>query len=892
MPTPRTTALYTLLVTAVVGSSIALAQTAPPPSAADIAAEHRAAEMVAKMTLEEKVAQMQNGAPAIPRLNIPAYNYWSEGLHGIARSGYATVFPQAIGMAATFDAPLIHQEAVVISTEARAKNSEALRHDNHSIYFGLDIWSPNINIFRDPRWGRGQETYGEDPFLTSRMGVAFVTGLQGDDPRFYRTIATPKHFAVHSGPESTRHSANVDPTPHDLEDTYLPAFRATITEGAADSTMCAYNSIDGQPACANTMLLKDTLRGAWAFHGYVTSDCAAVGDISGGHKFAPDLEHADADAVLAGTDTTCGDEFVPHLTNAVHEGLLPESAIDRAVTRLFTARIRLGLFDPPASVPYAQIPFSADDSPAHRQLALEVSEESMVLLKNDGILPLSASEHGPKTIAVIGPNAAALAAIEGNYNAVPSHPVLPLTGIEERFGSSAKILYAQGSPYVDGADIPVPQSVLHPSLHSTEPGLKAEYFNGTDFSGSPVATRTDPQIDFDWNSASPVHGVDSKAFGVRWTGALAVPSPGDYTFSFRVAHCYPCNDGESIRVWLDGKQISDSVMPPKQSRSGITEPFTVHLADAAPHALRIEYTHAAPLFGAGITFNWAPNIPAEREEAVHIAKQADVIMAFVGLSPELEGEEKKININGFDGGDRTDIELPRAQEDLLKALATTGKPLIVVMLNGSALAMDWANQHANAILEAWYPGEAGGEAIARTLAGDSNPGGRLPVTFYASTSQLPPFADYSMQNRTYRYFSGKPLFDFGYGLSYTKFSYANLKLSTSTLKAGDPLTVEADVKNTGSREGDEVAELYLLPPDVPGAPKLTLQGFHRLHLRAGETQHVSFTLTPRDLSLVNPEGVRSVRGGSYSIAVGSGQPKDAEDVTAAFTISGSERLPR
>jgi beta-glucosidase len=499
MPTPRTTALYTLLVTAVVGSSIALAQTAPPPSAADIAAEHRAAEMVAKMTLEEKVAQMQNGAPAIPRLNIPAYNYWSEGLHGIARSGYATVFPQAIGMAATFDAPLIHQEAVVISTEARAKNSEALRHDNHSIYFGLDIWSPNINIFRDPRWGRGQETYGEDPFLTSRMGVAFVTGLQGDDPRFYRTIATPKHFAVHSGPESTRHSANVDPTPHDLEDTYLPAFRATITEGAADSTMCAYNSIDGQPACANTMLLKDTLRGAWAFHGYVTSDCAAVGDISGGHKFAPDLEHADADAVLAGTDTTCGDEFVPHLTNAVHEGLLPESAIDRAVTRLFTARIRLGLFDPPASVPYAQIPFSADDSPAHRQLALEVSEESMVLLKNDGILPLSASEHGPKTIAVIGPNAAALAAIEGNYNAVPSHPVLPLTGIEERFGSSAKILYAQGSPYVDGADIPVPQSVLHPSLHSTEPGLKAEYFNGTDFSGSPVATRTDPQIDFDWN---------------------------------------------------------------------------------------------------------------------------------------------------------------------------------------------------------------------------------------------------------------------------------------------------------------------------------------------------------------------------------------------------------
>jgi beta-glucosidase len=448
-----------------------LSQTTPPPTEADRAAERRAAELVSRMTLEEKVSQMQNRAVAIPRLKIPAYDWWNEGLHGVARSGYATVFPQAIGLAATWDQPLIHQTAEVISTEARAKNNEALRHDNHSIYFGLDLWSPNINIFRDPRWGRGQETYGEDPFLTARMGVAFVTGLQGDDPRFFRTISTPKHFAVHSGPENTRHTADVVPSPHDLEDTYLPAFRATITEGHAGSTMCAYNSLNGQPACANTMLLQDTLRGAWQFHGYVTSDCWAITDIAVGHKFTPDLEHAAVAAVRAGTDTSCGPEYA-HLTDAVKHRLIKGSELDKSLVRLFTARFRLGLFDDPSTVPHAQIPFSEDDSPAHRSLSRKVSEEAMVLLKNDGILPFSKSI---KTIAVIGPNAAALAAIEGNYNAVPSHPVLPLLGMQQRFGKTAKILYAQGSPYVDGADVPVPPNAVHPSASDHENGFTAEF---------------------------------------------------------------------------------------------------------------------------------------------------------------------------------------------------------------------------------------------------------------------------------------------------------------------------------------------------------------------------------------------------------------------------------
>jgi beta-glucosidase len=850
--------------------------------------ETRAAAMVSRMTLEEKVSQMQNHAVAIPRLNIPEYDWWNEGLHGIARSGYATVFPQAIGLAATFDAPILHEAATVISTEARAKNAEALRHDNHSIYFGLDLWSPNINIFRDPRWGRGQETYGEDPFLTARLGVAFVTGLQGTDLKFYRTISTPKHFAVHSGPENTRHTANVDASPHDLEDTYLPAFRATITEAHAASTMCAYNSIDGQPACANTMLLKDILRGAWHFNGYVTSDCWAITDIRVGHKFSPDMEHAAVAAVRAGTDTSCGPEFA-HLVEAVHDKLIPESEIDQAVTRLFTARIRLGLFDPPASVPYANTPFSENDSAAHRLLSRKVAEESMVLLKNDGTLPLAKSV---RTIAVIGPNAAALSAIEGNYNAVPSQPIVPLLGLEQRFGKTAKILYAQGSPYVDGTVVPVPRTALHPSATDKQEGLTGEYFNSPDLTGTPVATRVDPQVNFDWNAASPLPGISPNAFSVRWTGTLSVPTTGDYKLSFTLAHCYPCNDAEDVRVWVDDQQVTRQSPEQKESRSSDTDPFTVHLDANAPHPIRIEYEHRAQHFGAGITLDWHPDILAEREEAVSIAKQADVVVAFVGLTPELEGEEMPIKVEGFDGGDRTAIDLPKAQEQLLEAVAATGKPLVVVLMNGGAVAPVWAQEHAAAILEAWYPGEEGGTAIAETLAGDKNPAGRLPVTFYASTSQLPAFDDYSMKARTYRYFAGQPLYTFGYGLSYSHFVYTNLKLSTTSLAAGSTLTVDADVKNTSTREGDEVAELYLIPPQIEGAPKLSLQGFQRVHIKPAETRHLHFTLDPRQLSLVDAAGTRAVQPGDYSVSLGSGQPSVIKGLIAPFKITGTAPLPR
>ncbi|HEV2494421.1 MAG TPA: glycoside hydrolase family 3 C-terminal domain-containing protein [Terriglobia bacterium] len=852
--------------------------------------EQRVDDLVSRMTLEEKVLQMQHTAPAIPRLGIPAYDWWNEALHGVARSGYATVFPQAIGMAATWDRDLIHREGRLIATEARAKYNQAQREDNHSIYFGLTFWSPNINIFRDPRWGRGQETYGEDPFLTGRLGTAFVEGLQGDDPKYLEVVATPKHYAVHSGPESLRHGFNVDASTHDLEDTYLPAFRATIVEGHADSTMCAYNAVDGVPACANTYLLADTLRRAWHFQGYVTSDCNAVADITAGHHYTPDNEHGSALAVRAGTDTTCGNEYTT-LVKAVHDGLIPESQIDVSVKRLFTARMRLGMFDPPDAVPYNRIPISEDDSPAGRALALQAARESMVLLKNqDEILPLKPSV---KTIAMVGPNAEALDSLEGNYQGTPSHPVLPLDGMIEQFAGKARVLYAQGSPYVSELAVPVPRTVFHLAEDSTKSGIQAEYFANPDFAGAPALVRVDPLIQFDWSAAAPAPGVPMTAFSVRWTGTLTPPGPGDYTFGLREPGCYPCEDHESFHLYLDGKLVITSDGFSRRTRVPV---YQTRFDSAASHTLRLEYSHRAKLFGAGVTLEWRPPAELLREEAVRAAEQADVVVACVGLSPNLEGEEMPIHVEGFSGGDRTDITLPRIQQDLLETLAATGKPLVVVLLNGSALAVNWAEEHAAAILEAWYPGEEGGRAIAETLAGSNNPAGRLPVTFYASLSQLPRFEDYSMRNRTYRYFTGQPLYGFGYGLSYSRFVYSNLKLSSDSLPAGQPLTVEVDVRNASATAGAEVAELYLECPSEASAPRHALKGFERVHIGASQTEHVTFTLDPRALSLVTDKGDHVVEPGRYTVCVGGRQPTEGtagvEGVRAEFQISGELRLPR
>jgi len=888
----RSSFLTTLFILAVITSFSFPAHTQEAPSNAPyknpaLPTDQRVDDLIGRMTLEEKVSQMRDHAVAIPRLGVPKYDWWNEGLHGVAFAGYATNFPQVIGMAATWDIDLVHKMGETVSTEARAKYNQAIRDDQHESFFGLTFWAPNINIFRDPRWGRGQETYGEDPFLTARMGVAFVTGMQGDDPKYFRVVSTPKHYAVHSGPESLRHGFNVNASPHDLEDTYLPAFRATVTEAHAQSVMCAYNSIDGAPACANTMLLQDHLRDAWKFDGYVVSDCAAVADVFSGHHFAPDMAHAAAASVKAGTDLECGyreGQAFPSLVEAVHKGVIKESEIDTALRRLFRARFKLGMFDPPSTFAYGQIPLSEVNSPEHRQRSLQAARESIVLLKNQNLtLPL---KPGLRTIAVVGPTAELVQSLQGNYNGPPPSPVYPLVGIEKRF-SPARILYAQGSTLVEGFAMPIEHTALHPSQGSGD-GLTGEYFSTPDLSGQPVLTRTDRNVNFNWDKVIPVQGLQRNNYSVRWSGTFTPPAEGQYQLGVRVNYCYACENSEGYRLYLDNKLLVES--GGKSPERGEVRLATMYFENTQPHLIRLEYLHGTGT--AGIDLSWLAPSEALREEALEAARQSDVTIAFVGLSPSLEGEEMPVKLAGFSGGDRTSIDLPAAQEDLLQALAQTRKPLIVVLQNGSALAVNWAQQNASAILEAWYPGADGGTAIAETLAGDNNPAGRLPLTFYSSLTQVPPFEEYSMRGRTYRYLADKPLYGFGYGLSYTTFEYSNLKTPAS-VKAGDPVAVEADVKNTGSIAGDEVVELYLTQPKAFETPLRVLAGFKRIHLGAGESAHVSLTVDPRSLGQVDDKGNRVVIPGDYTVSLAGTQPQEAMSVqTGKFTVSGKTKLPK
>lgn len=844
--------------------------------------ENRAADLVGRMTLDEKVRQMQNAAPAIPRLGVPSYEYWNEALHGVARGGEATVFPQAIAMAATWDKALLHAEGQTIGIEGRARYNVAQAARNHDRYFGLTFWAPNINVFRDPRWGRGQETLGEDPYLTGTLATEFVRGIQGDDPRYLQAIATPKHFAVHSGPEPLRHGFNVDPTPRDLSETYLPAFRRTVVDGKAHSLMCSYNAIDGKPACANPELLGDTLRKAWGFDGFVTSDCGAIDDITTGHHFTRTNVEGAAAAVKAGTDTACTfkDEYLD-LAKAVRQGLLPESQLDVSLERLFTARMRLGMFDPAAQVPFSAVPIGENHSAAHQELALRAARESIVLLKNDGILPLAANV---KRIAVVGPSATSLIALEGNYKGTPTSPVLPIDGMEKAFGAG-RVSYAQGAPFVDQIALPVPRTVFGD-------GLRAEFFNGTGFAGPVVATRTDRQIDFDWNAASPAPGIDPNAFSARWTGTIAVPAADDYSFEVADRRCDPSEDHETYALRVEGAPDFEATSTCEdfgQARKSVT----IHFADTRPHRFVFEYSHKSPRFSAGATLAWKAPRKALLDEAVASARSADVVVAFVGLVPWLEGEEMPVHIEGFDGGDRTSLALPQAQRQLIDALSATGKPLVIVLESGSAIALGPQADKARAVLQAWYGGERGGQAIAEVLSGAVNPSGRLPVTFYASTDQLPPFADYAMKGRTYRYFAGKPEHAFGSGLSYTRFSYSGLSVATPALKAGDAQKVTVKLRNSGKVAGDEVAQLYLTVPGRPEAPIRSLKGYERVHLAPGETRAVSFTLDPRDLALADADGRMRIDPARYTLWVGGGQPDTgAAGVAGTFEVTGSQVLPR
>ncbi|MBZ5620681.1 MAG: glycoside hydrolase family 3 C-terminal domain-containing protein [Acidobacteriia bacterium] len=854
----RSAIAQTLALTLLSSLAVALlGQTAgdEPYKNPDLAAEKRAADLVSRMTIEEKVLQMQNSAPAIERLGIPAYDWWNEALHGVARAGQATVFPQAIGLAATWDTGLMHRVADAISTEARAKYNEAIRLNDHSRYHGLTFWSPNINIFRDPRWGRGQETYGEDPYLTGRLAVEFIQGLQGTDPHYFKVIATAKHYAVHSGPEPSHHQFDVHPSERDLKETYLPAFKAAIVEGKADSVMCAYNRVDGVPACASTDLLQRQLRGEWGFQGFIVSDCGAIADIFRGHKYKATAAEASAVAVKAGTDLTCGNEY-RSLVDAVKAGLIAEAEINRSLERLFVARFKLGMFDPPERVPFSKIAYAENDSEAHRKLALEAARESIVLLKNDNqALPLKSSV---RRIAVIGPSADDPIAMLGNYNGFSSKQVPPLAGIQRQFSGKAEIRYALGSTYTLQSPALVPSEVLAPPKGAGH-GLLAEYFDNADFQGQAKLERVEPRPYLQAGIVDPAvaSAFPQRGYSVRWTGSLRAPVTGDYGISAGGGF-----GRTAIRIFLDEKElVADSAGQPNaepgRGGPGRGGPPQLHAQLEAGHAyrLRVEYRQQGPAGGAQI--QWIPPAEPLLAEAVDAVKNSDVALAFVGLNPNLEGEEMRVSVPGFLGGDRTDLKIPESQERLIEAAIATGKPVVVVLTSGSALAANYAGEHAAAVLAAWYGGEEAGTAIAETLAGINNPAGRLPVTFYKSADQLPPFDEYSMQGRTYRYFRGEPLYSFGFGLSYASFQYSGMRAQRTPAGA----RVSVRVKNNSSREGDEVVQLYLSGGGVGDDAIRTLRGFQRVHLRAGETRDVEFTLAAEDL----PKN-------QVRVTVGGGQP--------------------
>jgi len=715
---------------------------------AELPLEARLDDLLGRLSLEEKTAQLLHEAPAVPRLGIPAYNWWNEGLHGVARAGLATVFPQAIGLAAMWSAARLQQVATVVSDEARAKHHEYLRQGDHGMYKGLTIWSPNINIFRDPRWGRGHETYGECPYLTARLGVAFCRGLQGDHPQYLKTVATPKHFAAHSGPEGLRHGFDAVVSAKDLRETYLPAFHACVTEGNAGSVMAAYNRVNGEPCPASDTLLGRILRDEWGFAGYVVSDCWAIKDLHESHGVTRTAEESAARALKAGCDLNCGCTY-QRLPAALAAGLLSEADVDRCLRRLFRARLRLGMFDPPRRVRYASIPYEVNDCDEHRALARATARESMVLLKNDGTLPL---RPDLRSLAVIGPNAHDGQVLLANYHGQPSRIVTPLDGIRAAVSRGTKVWYAEGC---------------------RRQGLE-----------------------------------------------------------------------------VDGLQRAGNI-----------------------------------------------------SEAVSVAQRADAVVLCLGLSADIEGEQGDAG-NSEAAGDRVDLALPGLQTRLLQAIVELGKPTVLVIIAGSALDLRGAqdDDRVGAILDAWYPGEEGGAALAELLFGAYSPAGRLPITFPAALEDLPPFASYAMAGRTYRYLdpARPPLYPFGYGLSYTRFHYGALALSAASIEAGQTLGVSVTVTNAGGHAADEVVQLYVrdLAASCP-VPHHSLRGFRRLSLAPGEARQVQFELHPRDLSLIDERGCRVLEPGRFRLFVGGSQP-DArsgaltgqEPLSADFQVRGARlQLP-
>jgi beta-glucosidase len=840
--------------------------------------EERVNDLVSRMSLQEKTDQLLYTAPAIPRLGVPAYNWWNEALHGVARSGYATVFPQSITIANSWDEGLMFNVASAISDEARAKYNEFQRRGKRGIYQGLTFWSPNINIFRDPRWGRGHETYGEDPFLTGRLGYEFVKGMQGDDPKYLKTVATAKHYAVHSGPEPLRHSFNAKVSESDLRETYLPAFRTLVVDAGVYSVMGAYNRFRDFPCCANP-ILYGILRNEWGFKGYIVSDCGAISDFYRFNGYAKDATEAAAQAVKAGTDLECGSDY-KNLKAAVDRGILTEDDINTAVKRVFTARFKLGMFDPDEMVPYAQIPFFVNCSDYNNSLARLAAQKSIVLLKNDkNILPLS---KDIKTIAVIGPNADNFEALIGNYNGIPKDPVTILRGIKGKVYPDTKVVYSEGSDLAEGVHnlTVIPSRYLQTA--DGKQGALGEYYNTREMNTNPVFTRIDDEINFYWEHLSPRYDMPDDDFGIRWTTWLVPPESGTF---------YIGGWGSSgYEIRLDGKQIISS----RSDDSGFNKEVPAELQAGKKYKIEVLYKNYAG--DADIKLLWSRPRVNLVEKAVKAAEGADAVVLVLGLSQRLEGEEMPIRIEGFSGGDRTNLNLPAVQEQLMDAVIATGKPVIVVLANGGALSINKAQEKAAAIILAGYGGQQGGNAVADVLFGDYNPAGRLPVTYYKSIDQIPAFENYDMTGKTYRFFTQEPLYPFGYGLSYTTFMYSNLSVPSKAV-AGEPVNVKVTVTNSGKAAGEEVVQLYLSDEKASTPrPVRQLEGFKRVMLQPGESRVVEFNLEPRQFSIINKKDKRVIEPGYFTISVGGKQPgfkgyldpQTTQVVTGRINITGKE----
>ncbi|MDF2191265.1 beta-glucosidase [Paraflavitalea sp. CAU 1676] len=819
--------------------------------------EERVNDLVSRLTLEEKVGQMLNAAPAIPRLGIPAYDWWNEVLHGVARTPYrVTVFPQAIGMAATFDTTSIKLMAGYAADEGRAVyNLANERGQTGQRYVGLTYWTPNINIFRDPRWGRGQETYGEDPFLTAMMGTAFVRGLQGNDPHYLKAAACAKHYAVHSGPEPSRHVDNFSPSDHDLWNTYLPAFKQLVTQTGVAGVMCAYNAFKTQPCCGSDQLMIDILRKQWNFTGYVTSDCWAIDDFFKNHKTHKDAEDASADAVLHGTDVECGTDAYQSLVQAVKHGKISEGQIDLSVKRLFLIRFRLGMFDPPAMVKYAQTPVTVLEQAAHKAHALKMAQQSVVLLRNENnLLPL---KKDLRKIAVIGPNADNAIAVLGNYNGTPSETVTMLQGIRSKAGSQTQVVYEKAINFTNDTLLQYSNVDAQCSWRG-QAGFFAEYFTNKELKGTPIATRLEKSIDNSWQEGQLViDTLKAYDFSARYSTDFKALETGEITFEL--------NADDGYRFLVDGREVINAWT---RNRWG-ARTYKLSTTANTTYRLVVEYHQIGGK--ASVQLKAGHFAKTDFQALADRVKDADVIVFAGGISPQLEGEEMRVDYPGFLGGDRTTIALPSVQTALLKSLRSTGKPVIFAMMTGSAIAIPWEAANLPAILNAWYGGQSAGTAIADVLFGDYNPAGRLPVTFYNNDSDLPPFGDYSMKGRTYRYFKGKPLYEFGYGLSYTTFRYQQIKVTWK-----QTMTVSATVTNTGNRDGEEVVQLYVTMPGN-GSPLHSLKGFQRIFLKKGERKQVQFTLRLEDLYLLDDQGNPFRAKGKATLAVGGRQPTPAAD---------------